>query len=544
MNPKQLKEQALQLFTKRQPLLLMWQEIAENFYPERADFTLERSLGADFAGNLTTSYPLLCRRDLGDQFGVMLRPTGKEWFHTTVRDVKRIDIEATRYLQYTDTVMRRAMYDRASLFTRATKEADHDFASFGQTCISIQLNRARDTLLYQTWHLRDVVWSENADGRIGFVARRWKPAAHDLVRDFGDRVHPKVTKLAQKAPFDTVNVIHIVCDADMWDGDARGKPRVSIYYDVDHDHVIEEVAILGRIYIIPRWATISGSQYASSPAAVVALPEARLAQAIAYTLLEVGEKVANPPIVATKDAVRSDVALYPGGISWLDKEYDERLGDALRPLTPDSRGLPFTREMQQDNRTIILKAWYLDKLSLPNSEGDMTAFETAKRVEEYIRGALPLFEPMEMDYNGQVCEETRELLFRAGAFGSPMDMPKSLINAPVEFKFESPLHEAIERQKALRWQEAKAIVLDAAQLDRSSIALIDVPTALRDVLGGLRTPAMWLRTETEVEDQKRADAALAASAQALEALKTSSEAAANLGAANRDNAAAMPAIPA
>ncbi len=544
MTPKQLNEQALQLFTKRQPLMSLWQEQAENFYPERADFTIQRSLGADFAGNLTTSYPLICRRDLGDQFGVMLRPTGKEWFHTTIRDVKKIDIEAQRYLQYTDTVMRRAMYDRKSLFTRATKEADHDFACFGQTCISVQLNRTGDTLLYQTWHLRDVVWAENADGGIGYKARKWKPSARDLVRTFGDRVHPKVKRLESKTPFETVNVHHIVCDIDMWDGDGRGKPRASIWYDADHDHVMEEVAIWGQIYVIPRWATISGSQYAASPATVVALPEARLAQAMAYTLLEAGEKVVNPPIIATKDAVRSDIALYPGGISWVDKEYDERIGEALRPLVQDSRGMPLSRDMQTDTRTILHKAFYLDKLTLPNSAGDMTAFETAKRVEEYIRGALPLFEPMEMDYNGQVCEETRDLLFRNGAFGSPMDMPKSLMGAPVEFKFESPLHEAIERQKAIRWQEAKAIVLDAAQIDRSAIALLDAPKALRDVLGGLRTPAIWLRTETEVEDQRRAEEALAASAQALEALKTSSEAAANLGAARRDNAAAAPAIPA
>jgi hypothetical protein len=287
---------------------------------------------------------------------------------------------------------------------------------------------------------------------------------------------------------------------------------------------------------------VSGSQYAMSPAAIIALPEARLAQAMAYTLLEAGEKVVNPPMVATKDAVRSDVALYPGGISWVDKEYDERYGEALRPLITDARGMPLSREMQQDNRTILMKAWYLDKLNLPQGGQEMTAFETAKRVEEYIRGALPLFEPMEMDYNGQICEEAREILERNGAFGPITEKPKTLIGAPIQFKFESPLHEAIERQKALRWQEAKAIVLDAAQLDRTVLAVLDAPTAIRDVLSGLRTPAMWARTETEVEEIEAAQQALEQSAQALEALKTSSEAAANMGAANKDNAAA--AIPA
>jgi hypothetical protein len=542
MTPKQLKELAFDLFKKRTPLMSTWQELAENFYPERADFTLLRSLGADYAGNLTTSDPLLCRRDLGDQFGVMLRPTGKEWFHTAVRDQVRPDTEAQRWLQYTDTVMRRAMYDPDAMMTRATKEGDHDFATFGQCVMSIQLNRFRDALLFQTWHLRDVVWVENADGKICFVARKWKPGARDLCSLFPGKCHAKAERLAGKKPFDEIEVLHIVAEAEMWDGNANGKPRVSIYYDVTHDHVIEATPIFGRIYRIPRWSTVSGSQYAMSPAAIIALPEARLAQAMAYTLLEAGEKVVNPPMVATKDAVRSDVALYPGGISWVDKEYDERYGEALRPLITDARGMPLSREMQQDNRTILMKAWYLDKLNLPQGGQEMTAFETAKRVEEYIRGALPLFEPMEMDYNGQICEEAREILERNGAFGPITEKPKTLIGAPIQFKFESPLHEAIERQKALRWQEAKAIVLDAAQLDRTVLAVLDAPTAIRDVLSGLRTPAMWARTETEVEEIEAAQQALEQSAQALEALKTSSEAAANMGAANKDNAAA--AIPA
>ena len=69
-----LKEQGDRLFTQKQPLDLRNQDIAENFYPERADFTVNRSIGADFAEHLTTGYPSMVRRDLGNSFGSMLRP--------------------------------------------------------------------------------------------------------------------------------------------------------------------------------------------------------------------------------------------------------------------------------------------------------------------------------------------------------------------------------------------------------------------------------------------------------------------------------------
>ena len=69
MNAKGLRELAGRLFTQKQPLDSLWQEIADNFYPERATFTANRSMGTDFAANLMSSYPILCRRDLGNQLG-------------------------------------------------------------------------------------------------------------------------------------------------------------------------------------------------------------------------------------------------------------------------------------------------------------------------------------------------------------------------------------------------------------------------------------------------------------------------------------------
>ena len=45
----------------RGSLLSLWQNIADNFYPERAEFTLSRTLGEEFADHLSTSYPVLAR---------------------------------------------------------------------------------------------------------------------------------------------------------------------------------------------------------------------------------------------------------------------------------------------------------------------------------------------------------------------------------------------------------------------------------------------------------------------------------------------------
>ena len=328
MDAKELNGIASQLFSKRMPLVSLWQEISDQFYPERADFTLRRSIGTDFASNLMSSYPVMCRRDLGNQFGAMLRPTAKPWFHVKrrFRDEETEDIR--RVLEQFEGTMRNAMYDPVSMFTRATKEGDHDFAAFGQCVISVEVvsnKRVGQHLLYRCWHLRDVAWQEDESGNIGYVFRKWKPSVTQAINTFGEKnCDKKWLDAKKKDPFTEVECVHMVIDSDIYDKDTR-MPRWSIWYDPANDHVIEEVPIWGKHYIIPRWQTVSNSQYSYSPATVAALPDSRLIQAMTFTLLEAGEKATSPPVVATVDAVRSDVNLFAGGITWIDQEYDERL---------------------------------------------------------------------------------------------------------------------------------------------------------------------------------------------------------------------------
>ena len=531
MDLKQLRDVADRLFDKKMPLTSLHQEIADNFYPERADFTISRSMGTDFAAQLMTSYPVLCRRDLGNQFSTMLRPTARPWFHQARRHTQR-DQESNEtkvWLEWFEEVQRRAMYDPSSMFTRAVKEADHDFAAFGQCVISIEMNKHGNGLLYRCWHLRDCAWQENEEGKIGSFFRKWKPTAQTLMRTFEKNVDQKVREIASKAPFEEIECLHMVIDADMYDGDAKGRPRWSIWYDKQHDSLIQATPIWGRHYVIPRWQTVSGSQYSYSPATVAALPDARLIQAMTYTLLEAGEKATSPPMIATHDAVRSDVALYAGGITWVDNEYDERLGEALRPITQDFRGFNFGVQMNADARTMLHKSFFLDALTLPQRTQAMTAYEVSQRVQEYIRDALPIFEPMEMEYNAAICDETFELLWRHGAFGSPISWPKALQGADIDFEFESPLHDAIEQQKGQKLQEASGMISQAIALDPSVGALPKAEVMLRDALTGIGVPATWMNTEKFVQDAKAATQKQAAQQSQLASLEQASNAAKNIG---------------
>lgn len=537
MNVEQIIAHGDNLFSKRGTLLSLWQEIADNFYPERADFTVTRTLGTDFAEHLTTSYPLLVRRDLGNSFGSMLRPSNLQWFHMRSGFEEEVDQAGKEWLEAKSIVMRRAMYDRRSLFTRATKEGDHDFAAFGQTVLSAEMNRNADGLLFRCWHLRDVAWCEDSEGKVSTIHRKWKPTARDLVALFRGNTHEAIREKltgSNPQPYCEINCRHVVMPTEDY-GDERLMrfPYVSVFIDLENKHIMEIKPQTHMMYVVPRWQTVSGSQYAFSPATVAALPDGRLIQAMTRTLLEAGEKAANPPMVAVQEALRSDISIYAGGVTWVDAAYDERLGEVLRPITQDKSGMPVGFGMRDDLKEGLREAFFLNTLMMPQSGPEMTAYEVAQRVQEYIRAAAPIFEPMEADYNGGLCEVTFELLLRAGAFGPVSEIPDSLRGREIGFRFESPLHDAIERQKVERFTEVKAIVADTVALDASIAAEVDVKTAFREAIQATGAPAKWLRSPEEADEIIAAEKEAQATQQLLETMGQGAEVAKTMGEAGQ-----------
>lgn len=529
---KSLKDQGDRLFSVKRAFDRRNQDIAEQFYPERADFTVTRDLGDDFAGHLMTGYPVMVRRDLGDSLGSMLRPKGQNWFEAKADREEREDHAARLWLESASGVMRRAMYDGKAMFSRATKQTDHDFAAFGGGVISLEVNRRESRLLYRNWHLRDVAWCEDAYAQIDQIHRNWAPTVAQLCYFFPRTVHPKIEERKAKEPHATVSVRHVVIAAEAYGWNKSPHPWVSLFIDCENNHILAEVGSWTRRYVIPRWATVSGSQYPFSPAAVVAIPDARLIQAMTLTLLDAGEMAVRPPTIGVADAIRGDLNIYAGGFTAVDAEYDERLGEVLRPLSQDKNGLPMGFDMSDRVAAQIKEAFYLNRLTLPPSGGpEMTAYEVGQRVQEYIRQALPLFEPIEEDYNYALCDMTFETLMREGAFGGPDRIPDSLRGTDVHYQFESPLSQAAERVKGQKFLEAKAMIAEATAIDPSSHYNIDFGAALRDVLHGIGTPTTWMRSEDDVQAAREKDEQAQEAATLLAGMQQGADVAQKLGGA-------------
>lgn len=540
---KEIVDQGNRLFSKRLSLMSLWQTTAEQFYPERADFTRSFDMGEEFASHLMTGVPVLARRDMANNFAAMLRPRAKPWFHArTLNEKLNEDNTALRWLDWASEQMRLIMYDPLAQFVRATKQGDNDFATFGQTVLQVTPNRNNDGLLYRCWHIRDCVWCENSELQIDVFHRNWSLEARELVRLFQKTVSATVRQAAEKEPYREVKCRHVVIPADQYEiaGQRRGKDKgfVSLYVDCENETVLEEIYVPSLGYVIPRWQTVSGSQYAYSPATVVALPDARLLQQITLTLLESGQKAVDPPMVATAEHIQNGINTFAGGVTFVDAEYDERTGAALRLLQPDAKALNWGVDREQRIEEALKEAFYLNQINLPEIGKDMTAYEVQKRVEEYVRRALPLFEPMETEYNGALCEESFNLIMRMGGFGPPQDMPPILSNQELRFVFDSPLQSATERSKAEAFTASSQLLASTMTLDPNVKFNLDINTAFRDALRGVGAPSDWIIDEKVVEEDRQKAAQMQQIQQLAGAVDQGASIAGNVGAAAQELQAA------
>lgn len=323
----------------------------------------------------------------------------------------------------------------------------------------------------------------------------------------------------KEEPFKRGDVRHLVIPSVMYGDDeiTERYPFVSCYIDVTNDHIMEVTGINNKMYAVPRFKTIPGSPFAYSPATTIGLPDARSIQEMQHTLLEAAERYTRPPVIATQKVIRSDVDLAADGITWVDDEYDERLGAALRPMAQDRGGYPIGDGVRKEIVETLRAAFYANKLSLPDVNRDMTAYEVSERMKQYRRENLPLFAPIEAEYNGQLCELAFEVALATGFLGSPQDIPESLSGRDVVFKFQSPLSESEEEKKVQQLDQVITMTGRARDLDPNVVMNVDFDEALRDGITGSGAPEKWKRPIEQVAQGRQAAVAVEMAQAAQEA---------------------------
>lgn len=496
------------LFSTKRHWNELCQELAENYFPMRADFTTSFTLGDDFGVDLMDSYPVQARETLANTIGALLRQG--DWFEvkTGLEDIDE-DPSNARWLEYATGHFRKLIYDRRANFTRATNEADHDWVTFGNPVLSVEESPDRSHFLFRSWHPKSCAWMENDIGRIDHLHRDMPMTARamNMRGAWKDKLHQDIKTAAEKEPGKEFKVRHIVLPVEEVYGDDKDKrrqygdnPFCSFYIDCDHEVVLSEAPLPVFNYVPARWRTVSGFQYAFSPATINSLPDGRMLQSLARILLEEGEKAIDPAIVAKGEIFRDAVNLYAGGMTYVDMEPE----DDIRKLfqTVDTGGnMNIGLEMKQDVRALIAEAFLLNKINLPPQE--KTAFETQARLEEYRRAILPFTGPIENEYHLPLLDVAFQMAVRSNAFDIK-EMPRSLSDADVTFTFEGPLNTAEGRANVQAFQESIQILAASSEFDKTIPATMDLKKMTKDAVRGTGAQSDWFKDEEEALDDEQA----------------------------------------
>jgi hypothetical protein len=483
------------------------QEIGNFFAPHKADFTDEIYVGEEFASYITDPVPIIMARDLGDAFGTMLR--SDEWFKVAVDDQEIMDRQHVReHLDYMTEVTRAMLYDRRGNFTRMAKEHEHDFANFGGGVSSVNLNKQMDGFRFRNWHMRDCAWCENDDGMVDRLARKIKSTARNIEQKFDGRKNVRlpehIKNAAKNNPDQKLDLHHMAVPIDMYTTETRDFPKdatfVSVYLS-DQGDIISEEPEYQFPYIVSRWRTVRGwGPYPLSPATMTALPHARMLQSVMLTFIEAGEKAVDPPLIATSETISSPIDITAGGVTWADSEYDERLGQVLRPLDL-AKNIPLNENMLDSFHRLMADTMYISKLNIPGTSSE-TAYEVAQIVQQNIRQLQPIFEPAQDEIIYQYLDRVVNTALRLGAYGPIEEFPEELQGREVTYTFNNPLQQERERRKVAQFQEAVGIAGAVAEVDPSILIDAEPIQWFRDAMRGTGAPADWLKPEDEADQQR------------------------------------------
>ncbi|MEL6754773.1 MAG: portal protein, partial [Pseudomonadota bacterium] len=143
------KQRGDKRLAEQQQHMLLWQTIAELFYPERADFTSQWAGGDERYKGIYTSQPQQMRRDLSTTLGAMLRPRGRRWFRMVVRpDGLMQSDDVKRWCETATDKQWSVVYDPRANFARAMSESDADYVTFGNSVLAHTYNMNQDGVFF------------------------------------------------------------------------------------------------------------------------------------------------------------------------------------------------------------------------------------------------------------------------------------------------------------------------------------------------------------------------------------------------------------
>tara|TARA_B100000424_G_scaffold76980_2_gene57326 strand:- start:360 stop:1988 length:1629 start_codon:yes stop_codon:yes gene_type:complete len=489
-----------------------WQEVAEVILPRRTDIVGSRTPGDKRNLKAIDSTGIIANELLAAGLhGMMTNPASK-WFTLRLSN-QALNQEAAvkMWLESVERIIYEELSSSESSFSSHIHELYLDLSAFGTAVMFIGESDQTKDLMFTALPLKECYVSENSDGRIDTLYRKFELSVRQIVQKFGDKeddVGKEVLecynndKLEDK--FEIIHAIFPRYDYDKRKKTRQNKPIASVYVLCKSEMILDEGGFEESPILAPRWSKASGEVYGRGPG-MATLPDVKMLQQMSKTILKAAQKIVDPPLQLEDDSVMLPVRTIPGGLN-----YRRSGSDPIQPLATGGN-IPIGLEMMQDVRLRIREGFFLDQLSLQQGP-QMTATEVLQRTEEKLRLLGPVMGRLQSELLSPLINRVFGLLGRQNKLPP---IPEELQDQSYTIEFVSPLARAqrqVEANSLLRVFEIGSTVIQMQPESGRVFKGEDTMRWLSDLFG---IPMSILESRQETADRRSAEQQQAQMAQQM-----------------------------
>ena len=517
-----------------------WQEVAERVLPRMSDFTSKKTEGVKRTEKVFDGTPGLALNRFAAAMESILTPRTQTWHKLKPSDqALKKNTEVVLYLSEVNRRLFGARYSPKANFASQQSEVYISLGSFGTGALYIDEVMGYH-LRYKSIHLAELFIMENAAGAIDRVHREFEYTARQAVQRYGEEALPEaVRKAAKNEPTKKFPFVHCVAPREELNygrKDYRGMAYAAAHICLEGRALVKEGGYRTFPYAVSRYVTAPNEIYGRSPA-MDALPDIKTLNEMEKTLLRVGQKIADPPmLLGDDDGGLQAFAMQPGALN-----YGAISGSGQQLAVPLQIGanLPITLEMQDGKRKAVDSHFLVNLFQILVDTPQMTATEAMLRAQEKGMLLAPTAGRQQSEALGPMIERELDLLAMAGQLP---EMPDALREAGMSYdiEYDSPISRAQRAEEGIGIVRTIEALTPLAQVDPNVMKIINSERSARILAEVNGAPPEALNSPEEMDAIKEADAQQQQMAGLVQAAPAVSSAAANMAKLQQTTGAAGP----
>lgn len=311
--------------------------------------------------------------------------SAESWFFLTNKNPNfKHNTNFSNWLLQADEILKNSLCNSSNSFYAKSYEFYFDLVCYGTAIFSVIEDINNKKINHNTCNIYNT-YLYNHGAEVDTVISKLYLTPLQAIEKFGsNNVSSHIVQLANKNDNSLLLFLQAVLPSKYLKNNKLKPikmPYACLYIDTHSNMVVKQGGFYSFPYMITRWYTNTNQLYGVSPA-INSLPDIKMLNSIAKTIIASAQKQVDPPILAPNEAVVSGIKTLPGGVIY--GAIDPISGNQLiKPLNigADTSG---AYNLQQQIKLSLLQAFYNQLLSY-NYNSNATATEVLAVNDQKLR---------------------------------------------------------------------------------------------------------------------------------------------------------------